>query len=161
MTPWLLGRSKMKHKSFEDMNCSIAQTLESVGERWSLLIIRDCFAGLRRFSQFQKKLGIARNILSTRLNRLVEEGVLEKRPIEGGAQPEYVLTQKGLDLYPVLMSLTQWGEKYKANPKGVRSYFVERETGKPVRPICAISEDGRELSVEEVQQVEGPGLASK
>ena len=148
----------MKHKSFEDMNCSVAQSMEVLGERWSLLIIRDCFAGLRRFGQFQKKLGIARNILTARLTRLVEEGILLKCPIADGAQQEYVLTQKGIDLYPVLMALMQWGDKHRPNPKGARLYFVERATGKPVKGLRVISDDGRELGPEDVQQVAGPGL---
>jgi len=93
-----------------------------------------------------------------RLSRLVEEGILLKCPIAEGAQQEYVLTQKGIDLYPVLMSLMQWGDKHRPNPKGVRLYFVERSTGKPVKGLRVISEDGRELGPEDVQQVAGPGL---
>ncbi|MAZ88407.1 MAG: transcriptional regulator [Cellvibrionaceae bacterium] len=151
----------MKHTSFEDMNCSIAQSMEVIGERWSLLIIRDCFEGLRRFGQFQRKLGIAKNILSNRLNRLVEEEVLEKRPIDDGAQQEYVLTQKGFDLYPVLMSLMMWGDKYKANPKGTRVYFVDNETEQPIQGLRIVGANGDVLEADQVKQVAGPALGGK
>ncbi|BFM18159.1 helix-turn-helix domain-containing protein [Maricurvus nonylphenolicus] len=151
----------MKHTSFEDMNCSIAQSMEIVGERWSLLIIRDCFDGLRRFGQFQRKLGIAKNILSNRLNRLIDEGILEKQPIDGGAQQEYVLTQKGIDLFPVLMSLMQWGDKYMPNPEGQRMYVVESKTGKLIQGVGAISASGEPLELNDLQQVKGPGLGGK
>ena len=84
----------MKLKSFDHMNCSLALTLDVIGERWTLLILREAFFGKKRFEEFQKSLGIARNILSSRLNRLVSEGILEKRPVEA-RRFEYVLTQKG------------------------------------------------------------------
>ena len=96
----------MKLKAFDHMNCSLAQTLDVIGERWTLLIVRDAFFGIRRFDQFQRNLGIARNILATRLSQLVDEGILERRPTDD-SRHEYVLTDKGLDLHPVLLAMIQ------------------------------------------------------
>src|SRR5215467_5689479 len=95
----------MKYKSFDHMNCSLAQTLDVIGERWTLLILRDAFLGAKRFQQFQTHLGIAKNILTMRLNRLVDEGILEKRRDEGDEHEHYRLTEKGLDLQPVLLAM--------------------------------------------------------
>jgi DNA-binding HxlR family transcriptional regulator len=90
----------MKYKAFDHLNCSLAQTLNIVGERWTLLILRDAFFGAKRFGQFERNLGIAKNILAARLGRLVEEGIMEKRDSDEGAHAEYVLTEAGLDLQP-------------------------------------------------------------
>ena len=96
-----------------DQICSIARTLEVLGERWTLLVIRDVFNGRRRFDQIQENLGVARNVLATRLAWLVEEDILEKRPYqERPPRYEYFLTQKGLDLWPVMISLLHWGDRY-------------------------------------------------
>src|SRR5882762_5309247 len=97
----------MLNREYEGQNCSIARTLEVVGERWTLLIIRDVFLGLRRFEQIQKSLGIARNVLTDRLNRLVDEGILERvRYSERPERYEYRLTQKGRDLHLALAGLS-------------------------------------------------------
>jgi DNA-binding HxlR family transcriptional regulator len=102
-----------------DQVCSIARTLEVLGERWTLLVIRDVFNGRRRFDQIQENLGVARNVLSNRLARLVEEGILEKRAYqERPPRYEYFLTQQGLDLWPVLVGLLHWGDRYLAEPEG-------------------------------------------
>jgi len=148
----------MKYKSFSHMNCSLAQTLEVIGERWTLLILRDIFFGARRFGQFEKNLGVAKNILTSRLNRLVEEGILIKRGSDESAHAEYRLTEKGLDLQPVLLSMTHWGDQYKANPKGKRLIFIDRETGQAIRRMSAVSKDGRNLKPKDVKARPGPGL---
>lgn len=147
----------MKLKSFAPMNCPLAQTLEVVGERWTLLILRDVFFGQRRFDDIQASLGIARNILTLRLQRLVAEGILARQPGERG-RFEYVLTEKGLDLQPVLLALAQWGEQHRPNPKGPRLHFVERATNEPIAPLAPRSADGRVLSAREIRAVAGPGL---
>lgn len=146
----------MKLKSFQNMNCSLAQALDVVGERWTLLILREVFFGKRRFEEFQKGLGIARNILTTRLNRLVEQAILERRPA-GAGRNEYVLTPKGLDLQPVLLAMTQWGDRHKPNPRGQRVVFIERATGTPIAPMAVHSADGRVLSPREIKAKPGPG----
>lgn len=148
----------MKYKKFDQMNCSLAQTLDIIGERWTLLILRNAFLGARRFSQFQENLDIARNILSSRLKRLVAEDILKKAAITEGAHAEYRLTDKGLALQPVLLSMTHWGDQYKANPKGARLTFVERDTELPIRQMAAISQDGRTLLSRDIRAVPGPAL---
>jgi len=148
----------MKYKTFEHMNCSLAQTLNIVGERWTLLILRDAFFGARRFSQFERNLGIAKNILSARLNMLVHEGIMERRESTEDARAEYVLTEQGWDLQPLLLSMTHWGDKHRPHPKGQRLVFVDRESGRPIQPMTVRSEDGRSLNPHEVRATAGPAL---
>jgi len=145
----------MKYKSFTAMNCSLAQSLEILGERWTLLILRDAFFGIRRFEDFLKT-GISRNVLASRLKRLVEEGILEKLPVDGKSS-EYRLTNKGLDLQPVLLSMTHWGDKYLPHPDGTRIIFEEKATGEPIAPMSAYSADGRPLIAREIRGTAGPG----
>ena len=147
----------MKYKSYEHMNCSVAQSLTVLGERWTLLILRDAMFGAKRFVQFERSLGIARNILTARLNMLVEEGLMEKRQAVETNHPEYVLTQAGRDLETVLLAITHWGDKYRPNPDGVRLIFTDKETGVPIQPIHPITEDGKSLGPGEVTAVLGPG----
>lgn len=120
---------RMERKSFEDMACSVAQCLEVVGEWWSMLLIRDAFLGIRRFDEFQERLGISRNVLSQRLNKLVEEGVLQKQPYQHNpVRYEYLLTDRGRDLWPVLTSMRQWGDRYRA-PHGPPVKVFHRACG--------------------------------
>ena len=146
----------MKLKSFDTMNCSLALTLDVIGERWTLLILREAFFGKKRFEQFQSGLGIARNILASRLNRLVSEGILEKRPVEA-RRFEYVLTNKGLELQPVLLAMTHWGDRHKPHAKGKRVVFVERASGEPIARMTVRSADGRVLKPREIRATPGPG----
>lgn len=146
----------MKLKTFEHFNCSLAQTLSVIGEHWTMLIIRDAFFGVRRFDQFQKSLGIARNVLSDRLRKLVQAGVLSKS--DGPGHPEYRLTEKGLALQPVMIAMTQWGDTYMPHPDGKRLTFVDRKDGKPIRPVAIHGADGRRLKPKEVKAKAGPGL---
>ncbi|GAB3292264.1 winged helix-turn-helix transcriptional regulator [Parahaliea aestuarii] len=148
----------MKLKRFDDMNCSLAQTLDVIGERWTLLILRDAFFGARRFSEFQRSLGVARNILSKRLNRLVDEGILERSPAADGGHAEYRLTEKGLALQPVLLAMTHWGDRYRPHPRGKRLEFVERSSGNPIRTMAVLNQAGEPLKPKEVKAVAGPAL---
>src|SRR5215813_7291091 len=103
----------MYRKSFKGMNCSIARALDQIGEWWSLLIIRECTLGTTRFDEFQRRLGIARNVLTNRLNHLTEHGIIEKVPVGDSERFfEYRLSQKGEELYPVLVALLQWGDRW-------------------------------------------------
>lgn len=105
----------MLGRLYGDEVCSAARALETVGERWSLLIVRNAmFAGATRFKDFERGLGLATNILAKRLERLVEDGIFEIRPGETGARSEYVLTEKGMDLKPVVLALTAWGDRWAA-----------------------------------------------
>ena len=103
----------MLHRTYSDQDCSVARALEVVGERWTILILRDAFLGVRRFDDFQRSLGVARNVLQTRLRRLVDEGLLERRAYhERPLRHEYVLTSRGEDLLPVLLALMEWGDRH-------------------------------------------------
>lgn len=109
----------MRRTSFAEMPCSVARTLEVVGEWWTMLVIREAFNGVRRFDDFQSKLGIARNVLAARLQGLVDHGVLERRQYQDRPpRCEYRLTQKGRDLYPVLIAMLTWGDKWMAGEDG-------------------------------------------
>lgn len=140
------------------MNCSIARALDQVGEWWSLLIIRECTLGTTRFDEFQEKLGIARNILTNRLKRLTELGILEKSAAgEHERRAGYRLTPKGEELFPVLMALRQWGDKWAAGEHGPSVQFIERQSGKAVGPVGPLSADGSVLGFRDVRMAPGPG----
>ncbi len=125
----------MQRTRFDNRECPVAQSLELIGEWWSLLIIRDAFRGLRRFESFQTSLGIARNMLSRRLKALVAAGILEKRPYsERPRRYEYRLTQKGRELMPVMVSLMIWGNRWTAPEAGPTALLVDRATGEPTEP---------------------------
>ena len=147
----------MKYKSFKGMNCSLAQALEAIGERWSLLILREAFYGRTRFSQFLEELGISRNILSSRLNHLVEEGILEKRMATETAHTEYVLTDAGRSLRTVIVSLIQWGDEYRPHPDGLRRELVDRDSGEPLRKMNLYTQGGEEVRPGGVKVISGPG----
>jgi DNA-binding HxlR family transcriptional regulator len=126
--------------------CAIARSLNIVGDWWSLLIIRDALAGARRFGEFQKRLGLAKNILSARLRKLVEAGILEIVPAsDGGAYSEYLLTEKGEQLYLVLVALWQWGEKYSFAPGEQQLLMVDRKKLRRLAPLQLRTLDGRRV----------------
>jgi DNA-binding HxlR family transcriptional regulator len=138
--------------------CSIAKSLEVIGERWSLLIVRDVLNGNRRFGEIQQSLGIARNVLSARLQRLVDEDILERRAYqESPPRHEYFLTEKGLDLWPSLIALMGWGDRWSTGPDGPPRVIVHKECGGPVsdRGIC--ERCGETLGARDARQVAGPG----
>jgi DNA-binding HxlR family transcriptional regulator len=135
----------MQHKGFDNMPCPIARSLERVGEWWSILILRDAFKGLSRFDQFQKSLGIAPNMLTRRLNTLVDSGLLERRLYsEKPPRHEYVLTPRGQDFRPVIWALVAWGNKHFP-PEGQAFVVVDAETGEQVDPVLVDSRSGRVL----------------
>lgn len=146
----------MKLKSYADMNCSLAQTLEVIGERWTLLILRDAFFGVTTFDVFCERLGIARNMLSARLKRLVAEGILARSRGDSGRY-EYRLTEKGWALHPVLLSMTHWGDRYYPHAKGERLVFVERSTGDPIAPMSVRNQSGEVLATGDIKATPGPG----
>lgn len=131
--------------------CSIAAALEAVGERWSFLILRAAFNGLHHFEEFQSTLGIARNILSNRLVRLVEHGILAREPDPADRRKiAYRLTEKGRDLLPVLISLRQWGEKWVLDAPG-NPVLVDRRNRRPIAPMTVRAADGRMLDLAELE----------
>jgi DNA-binding HxlR family transcriptional regulator len=144
-------------RTYENQNCSIARTLELVGERWTLLIIRDVFLGLRRFDQLQQSLDVARNVLSGRLARLVEAGILERvRYQERPERHEYRLTEKGLDLFGVLVALMKWGDRWYA-PAGPPRVLRHRDCGGRVSARLMCSACGETLEPAQVRTRTGPG----
>jgi DNA-binding HxlR family transcriptional regulator len=148
----------MRRTNFATMNCSIARTLEVVGEWWSLLILRDAFRGITRFDDFQQNLGIARNVLTTRLNTLVEHGILERsRYQEHPPRYEYRLTERGLDLFPVIASLLRWGDKWAAGREGPPLVLVHEDCGHDAKPVLTCSHCGSKLAVERIRPEPGPG----
>lgn len=147
----------MERKSFSEMDCSVAQCLEVVGEWWTMLIVRDAFLGVTRFDVFQERLGIARNVLQLRLTRLVESGVLERVAYsEHPPRYDYRLTAKGLDLWPVVNAMRQWGDQYAA-PSGPPINLVHRSCGHEVTANLVCSECGGPMSSRNVQAVAGNG----
>jgi DNA-binding HxlR family transcriptional regulator len=142
--------------SFEDFACSTAQALEIVGEWWTLLIVRDAFFGVRRFEDFQRRLGLSRSVLAGRLAGLVDHGILETRAYETRPpRVEYLLTRKGLDLFPVLIALQQWGDRW-ASPKPP-VVLRHRSCGRRTKAHVVCSVCGDQLRAEDVIAEPGPG----
>jgi DNA-binding HxlR family transcriptional regulator len=128
----------MRRTRFDEMDCSIAQALDIVGEWWTLLVLRDAFQGVRRFEDFQRNLGIARNVLTDRLRTLVHEGILERRQYqEHPERYEYRLTEKGLDLYPVIVGLMQWGDKWAPGSRRPRVVLTHKACEHDVAPVLS------------------------
>jgi DNA-binding HxlR family transcriptional regulator len=148
----------MLKNDYDSQVCSIAGALEVIGERWSLLIVRDIFLGLRRFDEIQENLGIARNVLQTRLTRLQEQGVLERRLYrERPERYEYRLTEKGLDLWPTIVALMQWGDRYADLPAGPVVLLEHRGCGGAVDEHRMCAKCGATLSVRDARAIPGPG----
>src|SRR3984957_4985853 len=141
----------VKRTSFEHAECPVARSLDSLGDWWSLLIIRDAFLGLRRFSEFQKNLGCAKNILTVRLRALVDNGILKTVPAsDGSAYQEYMLTPKGRGVFPVLVALRQWSEEFSERD-GFSTLMVDRSNGRPVKKLELRSADGRLLGDRDIE----------
>lgn len=149
----------MPYRDLHDDQCSIARPVSVLGDRWTLIVLRQAFRGIRRFDEFQSSLGISRPLLADRLAQLVDEGILERRPYLSGQRTrhEYRLTKKGLDLYPVLMALRDWGDRYMA-PDGPFVLYRHRGCGgtAEVRHVCSTC--GEDLSAHDVRPEPGPGL---
>ena len=136
----------MGRTNFSDMECSIARTLEVIGERWSLLIVRDAFYGIRRFDDFRQDLGIARNVLTDRLNTLVAQGVFEKRQYEERPpRYEYVLTRKGRELLPVILTMMRWGSQWEFGGEPAPVKLLHTTCGNESEPYVACSHCKAEL----------------
>ena len=151
----------MARKRFDDSNCSVARALNEVGDWWSLLIVLHAMYGTRRFVDFQQQLGIAKNILCDRLAKLVDNEVLRKVDVgEHGSRFEYRLTEKGRDLFPVVVALRQWGDKWNPAPDGQPLDLRDRETGQPIKAVTVQNAEGEPLSIRDVLVVEDLEKAS-
>jgi len=136
--------------SLEGDACPIARSLDAIGDWWSLLIIRDAFLGVRRFSAFQRSLGLAKNNLTVRLRALVDRGILATVPAsDGSAYRDYVLTPKGRGLFPILVALRQWSEEFDEHPDEIATMLVDRAQRRPVRKLLLRAEDGTPLAPED------------
>ena len=152
----------MKRTSLEGAGCPVARSLDVIGDWWSMLIIRDAFLGARRFGEFQKSLGLAKNILAVRLRALVDDGILKTAPAsDGSAYQEYVLTPKGRGVFPVLVALRQWSEEFDDSPEEIATTLVDREKGRPVRKLELRSQDGRLLGGGDTMLKPNPKLRIK
>ena len=150
----------VERKSFADMDCSVAQCLEVVGEWWTMLIVRDAFFGVTRFEDFQRRLGISRNILQQRLGKLVDAGILKRVPYsEHPPRDDYRLTGKGRDLWPVLMAMRQWGDAYAA-PDGPPLEIVHDACGEAGAQVLVCGACGEPVGPGDVHAVPGHGRAA-
>ena len=156
----------MRDRTWTSAGCPVARTIDLVGDKWSLLIIRDAFDGIRRFGQFQRNLGVAKNILSDRLSNLVDAGVLTVQPAsDGTSYREYVLTDRGTDLFSLVISLRQWGQDHAYEPGEKHVTLVDRATGEPTPRLTYTTPGGHAISADEtlVRKFDAvvPGLESR
>lgn len=140
-----------RQKELASETCPVARSLEVIGDRWSLLIVRDAFDGIRRFSEYQRNLGLSKSVLASRLHELVKEGVLKVIPGENGsAYQAYELTEKGRGLFHIIVGLRQWGESFLFSRNEAHSVMIERSSGKPVGKLTLRTKAGRVLVPEDV-----------
>ncbi len=148
----------MSRTRFDRMNCGVAQALEQLGDWWTMLIVRDALLGATRFQQFESNLGIAKNVLSDRLGRLVRDGIMEKERLdEPGQRYAYRLTRKGRDLWIPITALRLWGDKWIFGESAVPAKFRERSTGREVAGLVAVDADGQPIDATDLEIVAGPG----
>ena len=152
----------MSRRRFESMNCGIAQTLERVGDWWTLLIVRDAFFGLTRFAQFEASLGISKNILTDRLSKLVEHGILERERLnEPGNRFAYRLTEQGRDLWLLLTAMRLWSDRWVFGEDEVPLVVRERDTGRRVARLLAVDENGEPIDPSKLEWALGPGASAE
>ncbi len=144
--------------SFREEDCGVSKAVDVIGEPWTLLILRDLFLGLKRYDDFQRHLGISPKVLANRLHTLTDAGIVSRE-----ADPRdrrsylYRLTDKGMDLYPVMVALNQWGDRWAPKGKGLRIQLVEKATGQPIAGAAVVAEDGHFLHPKDVEVRPGPG----
>ncbi len=149
----------MKWEDIGSEVCSVARSLSVIGDRWTMLVLREAFLGVRRFADFEEHLGAARNILTDRLQKLVDHGVLERRKYQDKPERfEYRLTEKGLDLYPVIMSLVAWGDRWMDDGRGRPLEHIHNDCGDVMAPAQVCSECGEPIHAKNVHVRLGPAL---
>jgi len=148
----------LKPGKFDPLKRSVGHVLDIIGEGWSILIIREAFLGTRRFEEFQGQLGIARNILTARLKKLCANQILDRVPVkEGAKRHEYILTPKGKEMMPLLVALTQWGDKWVFGENNEPVIFLDREQGQPIARVQVYSARGEVLRPRDIRISAGPG----
>lgn len=151
----------MTRTSLDHHNCSFARTVDVIGDRWSLMILRDAFFGIRRFSQFKRRLGITQAVLSSRLSHLIEQGLLERAAVDLDATREdYRLTDKGRALFPVVVALMQWGDQWVHGDIGAPLILRDRESGKAIDPV-QVTAAGSLTGPRRVIVTAGPGATAE
>jgi DNA-binding HxlR family transcriptional regulator len=152
----------MRWRDIGDVTCSVARTLAVIGDRWTLLILRDAFLGVRRFEDFHADLGTSRHRLADRLKKLTEHGIFARVPYQQRpTRYEYRLTEKGRDLYPVVVSLTRWGDRWMAGKDGPPIELIHRACGKHVMPALTCPECGEPVGARDMQARPGPALQKR
>ena len=149
-------------KDFPRDACSMASTLEVIGERWTMHVLRESFLGVRRFEDYRRNIGVARNILSDRLNTLVTEGIL-RRELYSERQPryEYRLTRKGIDLHEILIALMKWGNRWTPNEDGPAVVLRHRECGGTVEPVLSCPDCGEPVHAWDLEALPGPAMTAR
>jgi DNA-binding HxlR family transcriptional regulator len=148
----------LKPDKYDPLKLSVGHVLDIIGEGWSMLIVREAFLGTRRFEEFQGRLGIARNILTARLKRLCANEILDRVPVkEGAKRHEYILTNKGKDMLPMLVALSQWGDKWVFGEDNVPVIFLDRAQGEPISRVQVFSTVGEVLRPRDIKVIAGPG----
>ncbi len=152
----------MTRTSLEARNCSLARTADIIGDKWALMILRDAFYGVRGFSAFQASLGVAKTVLSDRLKRLADAGVMERVQVRDGVdRHEYRLTEAGRDLFPIVVALVQWGDRWVFGAGNEPMAILDRETGTPVGRVAVQAGNGRVLAARAVTIAPGPGAKAE
>jgi DNA-binding HxlR family transcriptional regulator len=147
--------------SFEAMDCSVAQAAALIGDKWTLVLLRNAFQGMTRFDEFSEHLGVSSNILADRLAKLVANDIIYQRKVPGdGRAFEYKLSPKGYDLFPLIVFLNQWGERWMGNAEGPHIEIIEKNGRAPIRPVQVQAEDGRVLTANETLFRSGAGGSS-
>jgi DNA-binding HxlR family transcriptional regulator len=149
----------MQRTDFSEMACSIARTLDVIGEPWSPLILRDIWVGISRFEQIQADLGISRKVLTERLNYLVERGIIERQPYDRRPRYEYVLTGKGTELVDVLMVMVRWGDKWLAGEAGPPVLYRHHACGQIGSVDLRCEHCGQPMHAADIDLMPGPGAA--
>lgn len=148
----------LKPEKYDPLKRSVGHVLDIIGEGWSILIIREAFLGTRRFEEFQGRLGIARNILTARLKKLCANEILDRVPVkEGAKRHEYILTSKGKEMMPLLVALTQWGDKWVFGEDNKPVIFLDRDQGEPIPQVQVYSARGEALKPRDIMIKAGPG----
>lgn len=152
----------MKWEEIGEVRCSVARALAVVGERWTLLVVRDLFLGVRRFDRLQRSLGLTRHLLTDRLNKLVEHGIVERVPYQDRpARHEYRLTEKGIDLYPVLLSLVRWGDRWEVDDAGPPVLYVHKGCGEVAMPTLHCPRCGDPVTARDLSPRPRPGAGTR
>ncbi|MEL7540863.1 MAG: helix-turn-helix domain-containing protein, partial [Pseudomonadota bacterium] len=154
-------QSSMTRTSLKDVNCSVAQFAEILGDKWSLLIVRDAFTGVSTFSEFQKRLNVSKNVLTERLNNLVRHGIMDRVQTRPDVERyTYELTARGKALFPIGTAIMQWGDKWVFGSEGEPVRVLDKETGAPVQSIVVLSRSGNLLELDDVEYQPGPRAIS-